>query len=107
MVEVPVSEMEMRQDPNTDLFSMHLSILAQVKNKAGTVIEHFSEDIPRHGALETIDKTRLETVTLQRHFIANPGEYVMEVAIEDRNNGKIGARTHQFRNREPAVRAML
>lgn len=101
VVEVPVSEMEMRQDPNTDLFSMHLSILAQVKNKAGAVIEHFSEDIPRHGALETIDKTRLETVTLQRHFIANPSEYVMEVAIEDRNNGKIGARRTSFEIANP------
>ncbi len=95
-VEVPMSELEIRQDSNSDLFSAHLSIVAQVKNKAGTVIERFSEDIPRHGALETLDKARSEVVTLQRHFVTSPGEYVAEVVIQDRFNGKFSAQRTEF-----------
>jgi VWFA-related protein len=96
VVEVPLGELDIRQDPNADLFSVHLSIVAQIKNKTGTVIEHFGEDIPRHGALESIDKARAEVVTLQRHFVATPGEYIVEVAVQDRNNGKTGAQRSDF-----------
>jgi VWFA-related protein len=96
VVEVPISQLELHQDHNTGLFSMRLAIMAQIKNKAGTVIEHFSEDIPRHGAVETIENVRSEVVTLQRHFIAGPGQYVLEAATLDRLNGKIGAQRIDF-----------
>ena len=96
VVEVPLSGLEIREDPNADLFSAHVSLVAEIKNKAGTVIEHFSEDIPRHGALETVDKVRSDVVTLQRHFVAAPGEYVAEIAIQDRNSGKFSAQRTNF-----------
>jgi VWFA-related protein len=96
VVEVPLSELEIREDPNAGLFSAHVSIVAEIKNTAGTVIEHFSEDVPRHGALETLDKARSDVVTLQRHFVAGPGEYVAEVAIQDRNSGKFSAHRADF-----------
>ena len=100
-VEVPLSGSEIREDPNAGLFSAHVSIVAEIKNKAGIVIEHFSEDIPRHGALETVDKVHSDVVTLQRHFVAGPGEYVAEVAIQDRNNGKFSAQRTSFKSRVP------
>lgn len=96
MVEVPISELELHQDANAGLFSLRLAIVAQVKDKTGTVIEHFGEDLPRHGALDGIDNARSEVVTLQRHFIAPPGAYTMEVAITDRNSGKSAAQRTDF-----------
>ncbi|MGD0568249.1 MAG: VWA domain-containing protein [Candidatus Sulfotelmatobacter sp.] len=107
VVEVPISQLELHQDHNTGLFSMHLAIVAQIKDKAGTVIEHFSEDIPRHGALETIESVRSEVVTLQRHFVAAPGQYVLEAAILDRLNGKIGAQRIDFAISNPSSGASL
>jgi hypothetical protein len=101
-VEVPMSELEIRQDSNSDLFSAHLSIVAQVKNKAGTVIERFSEDIPRHGALETLDKARSEVVTLQRHFVTSPGEYVAEVVTASTENSAPSARNLRLRAPKPS-----
>jgi VWFA-related protein len=101
VVEVPLAELEIRQDPNADLFYLHLSVVAQIKNKAGTVIEHFGEDIPRHGALESLEKARAEVVTLQRHFVAAPGEYVVEVVVQDRNSGKTGAQRTDFEIANP------
>jgi VWFA-related protein len=101
VVEVPLAELEMRQDPNADLFSAHASIVAQIKNKAGTVIEHFGEDVPRHGALQSMDAARSEAITLQRHFIAGPGQYTLEAAIVDRNSGKAGAQRVDFEIASP------
>jgi VWFA-related protein len=95
-IEVPLSELEMHEDPNSNLFSVHLSMVAQIRNQSGAVIEHFSEDVPRHGALETMDKARAEVVTVQRHFAAGPGEYVVEVAVQDRNSGKMSAQRNNF-----------
>jgi hypothetical protein len=53
VVEVPVAALETRDDPNSNLYSLHVSIVAQIKNKAGEVIEHFSEDVPRHGSMDS------------------------------------------------------
>lgn len=96
MVEVPISELEVHQDPNAGLFSLHVSIVAQIKDKTGTVIEHFAEDVPRHGALEGIEGARSDVVTLQRHFTAPPGNYAMEIAVLDRNSGKASAQRENF-----------
>ncbi len=96
IIEVPLSQIDMREDSNTRLYSAHLSIVAQVKTKAGLVIEHFSEDIPRHGALESLQGTRAEMVTLQRHFVAPPGQYILEAAVMDRNSDKVGAQRIEF-----------
>jgi VWFA-related protein len=96
MVEVPISELEVHQDANAGLFSLHVSIVAQIKDATGTVIEHFAEDVPRHGALEGIEGARSDVVTMQRHFIAAPGNYVMEIAVLDRNSEKVSAQRTSF-----------
>lgn len=96
VVEVPITELEMRKDDNANLFSVHVSIVAQVKNSDGTVVEHFSEDIPRRGALEALEGSGSKVVVLQRHFIAAPGTYVLEVAVLDRESGKAGAQRMDF-----------
>lgn len=96
VVEVPVSELETRDDANSNLYSQHVSMMGQVKNKAGAVIEHFSEDVPRHGSLDAKAAAQSDVVTMQRHFTAEPGEYVLEAAVLDRNNGRVGAQRVDF-----------
>lgn len=91
IVEVPFDELEMKEDANTSLYSVHVSIVAQIKDKNGTIVEHFGEDIPRRGALEAMEGARSEVVTLQRHFIAAPRDYMLEAAMLDLNSGKAGA----------------
>jgi VWFA-related protein len=102
VIETPLSELEIKEDPNTNLYSAHLSIVAQIKDKNGTVIEHFGEDVPRHGALESVERAKSEFITLQRHFIAVPGEYVLEAVVMDRNNGNAGAQRIKFEVPQPA-----
>jgi hypothetical protein len=43
-----------------------------------------------------MDAARSEAITLQRHFIAGPGQYTLEAAILDRNNDKASAQRMDF-----------
>ena len=96
VVEVPVSELETRDDVNGNLYSLRVSIVAQIKSKTGTVVEHFSEDVPRHGAIDAKASVQSDSITMQRNFTAGPGEYVMEVAIIDRVSGRTAAQRLDF-----------
>jgi VWFA-related protein len=95
-IEVPLTSLEVREDSSTNLYSAHLSIVANIKDKTGTVVEHFSADIPRRGALKDIDKTKYEVISMDRYFIAAPGQYLLEAAILDQNSGKAGAQRMTF-----------
>src|SRR3984957_6214899 len=96
VVEVPVAELETRDDPNSNLYSLRVSRVGQIKYKAGAVVEHFSEDVPRHGALDAKASAQSDFITMQRNFTAGPGEYVMEAAILDRISGKTAAQRMEF-----------
>lgn len=95
-IEAPLSGLEIREDPSTNLYSAHVSIVANIKDKTGEVIEHFSEDIPRRGVLNERDAAKFDAITLQRHFIAPPGHYVLEAAVLDLNSNKAGAQRVDF-----------
>lgn len=106
-VEVPLSGLEIRQDSSTNLYAAHVSIVGEIRDKSGAVIEHFSEDVPRRGALKDIDSASLSLVTVQRHFVAPPGDYVMETAVLDRNSGKAGAERVAFQIAAPGSKPEL
>lgn len=95
-VEVPVSQLELRKDENSMLYSTHASILAQIKDKSGVVIERFSEDFSRNGALEGIEAAREDLLTMQRPFTAAPGDYALESAVLDRLGNKAGTLRTEF-----------
>jgi VWFA-related protein len=96
VVEVPISGLETRSDPNANLLSWHVSLVSEVKDKSGAVVEHFSEDIPGHGALDSKEEVLVGCATMQRHFALPPGEYAVETAVVDRNSGKIGGERAHF-----------
>jgi VWFA-related protein len=95
-LEVPLKDIEFREDTNTRLVSFHLSMVARIKDKDGTVVESFSDDLPRHGALEAKEQYRGDVVTIQRHFTLDPGNYELETVVQDRNTGKTGAQQSAF-----------
>jgi VWFA-related protein len=95
-IEAPYSSLEVREDSITNLDSVNLSIVADIKDKSGTVVERFSSDIPRRGILKNNEKIKNGAVTFLRHFTAPPGQYVLETAILDHNSGKAGAQRIAF-----------
>ncbi|HTZ97164.1 MAG TPA: VWA domain-containing protein [Terriglobales bacterium] len=95
VVEVPISKLEVRTDRNANLISWHVSIVSEIKDKSGATVEHFSEDIPGHSALNARDDAR-NCATMQRHFALPPGQYTLETVVLDRNNGKLGGERTQL-----------
>jgi VWFA-related protein len=95
-VEVPLNELQTKEDTHTNLYTAHVSIVAEIKDKTGTVIEHFGEDISKRGSLETTDKGKNDVITMQRHFMSSPGQYTLDVAVMDQLSGKSSAKRIPF-----------
>ena len=100
-VEVPISNLETHSDTNTNLLSWHVLIVSEIKDKSGSIVGHFSEDIPGHGALSLKDQVELGSATMQRHFPLPPGEYALETVVVDRISGKMGAQRSDFQVAAP------
>jgi len=96
VVEVPFSGLDVKEDVHTNLYSARVAIVAQIKDSAGTIIEHFSEALARRGALESLDRDKSLSVTMERHFMEIPGKYTLEVAVADQNGDKISAQRIPF-----------
>ena len=95
-LEVPHSGLEIHEDSSTGIHSVSLSIVANIKDKSGMIIEHFSADIPRRRIQKDSDSSEFEAISFQRHFLAPPGEYILEAAVLDHYSGKAGARRTIF-----------
>jgi VWFA-related protein len=95
-IEVPLASLETKKDTHTGLFTAHVSIVAQIKDEKGTVVEHFGEDISRRGALESFETDKSAAITFERHFMSIPGKYVMEAAVMDQFGQKAGAQRIHF-----------
>jgi hypothetical protein len=101
-IEVPLRNMDIHEDTSTHLYYAHLSILAQIRDRSGNVIETFSGDLPRRGALEQVEAARNEVITFQRHFSLPQGAYFLNAAILDSNSGRAGVRRIAFDIPAPA-----
>ncbi len=95
-VEVPISSLQTGKDTHTNLFTAHATIVAEIKDKNGTVVEHFGENIAKRGAIETLDSDPSASIILQRHFLAIPGQYLLEAAVYDQDGLKYGAQRTVF-----------
>ena len=95
-VQVPVSSLQVHNDANTHLSSVHLVIVAQIKNDKGALVQRFSEDIPRHEAPDMLRLPENQFITMQRHFSAEPGTYTLETAVMDSIGNKSGAQRSTF-----------
>jgi len=95
-VQVPFSQLEVHEDANTHLSSVHASIMAVIKDSKGEVLQRFGEDHPVRGTPDMFGAGSSEAITLQRHFSADPGEYTLETAVMDRVANKAGAQRTTF-----------
>ncbi|MGA8743089.1 MAG: VWA domain-containing protein [Terracidiphilus sp.] len=95
-VEVPISSLQTSKDTHTNLFTAHAAIVAEIKDKNGTVVEHFGENIAKRGAIETLDSDPSASIILQRHFLTIPGQYLLEAAVYDQDGLKYGAQRTVF-----------
>jgi VWFA-related protein len=95
-LEVPLSGLQVRTDTSTRLNSSHVSVLATIRDSAGTEIERFSEDIVRRWPARGSAGTAPAFLPFERSFAAPVGTYVLETAILDHNSGKAAAKRQTF-----------
>jgi VWFA-related protein len=95
-VEVPLSALQTKVEVPGNPPSAHVSIVAQIKDPGGVVVEHYAEDILQRGVHEELDRDHSASISLARHFITAPGKYTMEVAVLDQNSGKAGVERSSF-----------
>ncbi len=91
VVELPLSQLEFREDGNSKTFEVHPKILVMLRNESGQVFKKFSQDLAYHGASQAMAHMRDGVYTFQRSFTAPPGNYILEAAITDGLGDKTGA----------------
>ncbi|HEU5351456.1 MAG TPA: VWA domain-containing protein [Terracidiphilus sp.] len=96
VVDVPIAQLETKKDTQTNLYTAHAAIVAQIKDKSGTVVEQFGEDLTHRGALDALDHGETAPITLERHFIEIPGSYQLQVGVLDEMSGKMSAQRSTF-----------
>lgn len=96
VVEAPVSQLTVRDDASTGLASVHATLAAQIRDAKGNIVESFHEELARRAAANALAAEPAAALTLQRHFSALPGEYVLETAVQDAVTGKISAQRTRF-----------
>jgi hypothetical protein len=100
-VEVPLSELATKVDARTSQPFAHISMVAEIKDDSGTVVEHFAEDVAKLGVQETLARNPSAALSVKRHFFATPGKYTMEVAVQDQAGEKAGAVRKEFEILKP------
>ena len=95
-VQIPVFQIQIHDDGNTHLSALHVSVVAQIKNEKGEVVQRFSEDISRHEAADMLRAPEGQFITMQRHFSAEPGSFTIETAVMDRIGNKSAAQRTTF-----------
>ncbi len=104
VVEVPISQLHVRADVDTNLSSVHAAIMMQVRNAKGDFLERFSEDVLRHAGTDVARSAGDDVgapwdgdaIVMERSFAAEPGDYTLETAVQDELGNKSGAQRVKF-----------
>jgi VWFA-related protein len=102
VVEVPISALVAHEDAQTSLYSVHLAIVVQIKDKSGAMVDRFSQEIVRRSALDDLKAGRGEAITWQRRFTAAPGDYTLQTAVSDVLGTKVGVQRSSFSLSNPS-----
>jgi hypothetical protein len=73
-IEVPLTSLDTQKDTNTPTYTAHLSMVANIRDRAGALVAHFSADTPQRVTLSNPEMKSVEAISLQRHFVAPPGQ---------------------------------
>lgn len=90
-IELPLSELSVKADSQTNVPQARVALVAQVKDASGVVVEHFSQEVMRRGMAETLARDPHAAMSFTHSFLSAPGKYTLETAVADQNSGKFAA----------------
>lgn len=101
-VEVPLAGLEFKEDSAKGEYYARLTMLVQVKEPSGKVVQKFSRDLPLKGKLEQLAALKASNFNFREQVTAPPGRYIVEAVIADQFSGKTGARKTSLLANPPA-----
>ena len=101
-VEVPLSGLQFKEDAAKGEYYARLTMLVQVKEPSGKVIQKFSRDLPLKGKLEQLTALKASNFNFREQVTAPPGRYIVEAVITDQFSGKTAARKTSLLANPPA-----
>jgi VWFA-related protein len=84
VLEVPLAGLTFGSDERGDADQVHLSILVQLRDPTGLVVEKFTEDSPVFLPRQQRAALRQGNAVFLRSFALAPGRYTLEMAVVDR-----------------------
>jgi VWFA-related protein len=88
VLEVPLAGLRFEDDERGENDRVHLSILAQLRDPTGMVVEKFTEDSPVFLPRQQRAALRQGNAVFLRSFAVPPGRYTLELAVVDQLAGR-------------------
>jgi VWFA-related protein len=92
VLDVPLSSITLNADPHSKLHKGGLSFLLLVKDPKGAVIKRMKNEIPLTVAPEKLDALKQSHFIYTEQFSVDPGRYLLEAAVSDKDGNRISAR---------------
>ena len=96
LVEVPFAGILFKEDAPTAQYLARLSMLVQVKDAGGKIVQRYSRDLPLKGKLEQLAALKASNFNFREQFTVPPGRYLIEAIVADQFGGKVAARRTSF-----------
>src|SRR5262245_53194698 len=92
VVEAPLANLSFKTDAEQKTYSLHVSLMALIKNSEGKVVQKLSQDFPLEGPTARLEALKKGNLVFTRTFSLPPGRYTMETVAQDREANKFSAR---------------
>jgi VWFA-related protein len=96
LVEVPFAGLAIKEDSASGQYLARLTMLVQIKDATGKVVQRFSRDLPLKGKLEQLPALKASNFSFREQFSGPPGRYTVEAVVTDQLGGKAAARRSAF-----------
>jgi len=92
VVEAPLANISFKTDAEQKTYSLHVSLMALIKNAEGKVVQKLSQDFPLEGPTARLEALKKGNLVFTRTFSLPPGRYTLETVAQDREANKLSAR---------------
>lgn len=92
VLEVPMHDVTFTEDQETKRYRAHISLLALIKNPKGDIVHRFSRDVPITAPADKLAAFRAGRFTQTYHMELEPGRYLLDSAVLDREAMKASAK---------------
>lgn len=92
LMDMPLSQIQLRADPKTNQQVAHVAVMALIKNEAGEVVAKISKDLPVQLPADKANAFHNGRLSLTRVIALEPGRYTVESAAADFASNKAAAK---------------